>query len=470
MLEVKRKKAEIKECNKSIFFWHRMQLQVFIVSILDCRGCVRLGWSSHENLIKPSYLSSLNLREISILENEISIKTKGLVTCTKLRLIPYIIVLATSLALAAGNIYMPSLPNMAVYFQRDSHALLMSVSLFYMGFALSGLIYGALADYIGRRPVILWGFFLFFIGACICLLSSQLWMFMLGSLLEGIGGAAPLIVGLATIQDIYTPQESVKTLGWMGALLAVMPSLSPILGGYLALIGWQANYLFLTIMSSLLLILIYKFFAETQSPTQNKSNVLKGFFSSYFTVIKHTGFLRYAALYPILVIGSTALLTSMPIYIMEKLGFSSEVCGYFVGFLTIGCALGGYAASRLVAKYGVNITLNVGILLSLISSIFLVISFMMLSEYMAFLIAAFLFQVGMAIVHPPSTTTAVRYFSDLRASASAVRGTFSILGSALGATIAAMFSQHSILYVACATLVVSVIAYSLSLIRSEQHV
>lgn len=380
---------------------------------------------------------------------------------------PYLIVFATSLALAAGNIYMPSLPQMAQYFKCSTNDLLASVSIFYTGFASSGIIYGALADYFGRRLTLLYGFGVFLLGAVICLFASKLWMYMLGSLLEGIGGASALIVGLATIQDMYTAEESVKTLGWTGALLSIMPSLSPILGGYLAITGWRTNYLFITILSSILFILLYVFFVETHKVNRNRSGIIKRFFSSYLTVIRHTSFLRYASIYPVLVMASTALLTAMPIYLMEKLKFDSTTCGYLLGFMTIGYAFGGFAASRLVAKYGIKITLKIGILLALISSILLVTCFVWDAKNLTFLIAAFFLQSGMAIVHPPSTTTAVRFFSDLRASASAIRGSFSILGSALGAAIAAYLGGFNILYIAILTIAASLVALLLSLDNSN---
>lgn len=388
---------------------------------------------------------------------------------SRLWLMPYLIVFATSLALAAGNIYMPSLPQMAQYFKCDSNALLASVSVFYTGFASSGIIYGALADYFGRRLTLLYGFGTFLLGAIICLLASQLWMFMLGSLLEGIGGASALIVGLATIQDMYSAEESVKTLGWTGALLSIMPSLSPVLGGYLALTGWRTNYLFITILSLILFIFLYKFFIETHKVNRNSSGIIRRFFASYLTVIKHQQFLRYASIYPFLVMASTALLTAMPIYLMEKLKFNSTACGYLIGFMTIGYAFGGFSASRLVIKYGIKITLKIGILLALISSILLVGCFMWCVNNLIFLIPAFLLQSGMAIVHPPSTTTAVRFFSDLRASASAIRGTFSILGSALGAAIAAYLGGVNILYIAILAIAASLVALLLSLDNTNDN-
>ncbi len=387
----------------------------------------------------------------------------------RLWLMPYLIVLATSLALAAGNIYMPSLPQMAHYFECDTSTLLISISIFYAGFASSGIIYGALADYFGRRLTLLYGFATFLLGATMCLVSVKLWMFMLGSLLEGIGGASALIVGLATIQDMYTAEKSVKTLGWTGALLVIMPSLSPILGGYLSTAGWRTNYLLITILSSLLFILLNNFFVETHKESNRQSGTIKRFFLSYFTVIKHTGFLRYASIYPVLVMGSTALLTAMPIYLMEKLGFDSKTCGYFIGFMTIGYAFGSIAASKLVTHYGIKITLKFGLLLSLVSSMMLVVCCMLNGKNLAFLIAAFFLQSGMAIAHPPSTTTAIRYFSDLRASASAVRGTFSVLGSAIGAAIASYIGGFNILSIAVVTVIASSIALLLSLVSSNNN-
>lgn len=380
-------------------------------------------------------------------------------------LMPYLIVFSTSLALAAGNIYMPSLPQMSHYFECTSNRLLISVSIFYTGFAASGIAYGALADYFGRRLTLLYGFGIFLLGSCMCLIATKLWVYMLGSMLEGIGGASALIVGLASIQDIYTAEESAKTLGWTGALLAIIPSISPIIGGYLSPFGWRMSYVLINTLGFFIYLLLYVYFIETKTKLYNEthnSSICKQFILSYYTVIKHTGFLRYASIYPILVMGSTALLTAMPIYIMVKLGFDAKSCGYYIGFMTIGYAFGGFLASKLVKKIGIKPTLKIGLFLSLLSSIILVICQIFDRDQLTFLAPVFFLQSGMAIVHPPSTTTAVRYFSSLRACASAIRGTFSVLGSALGAMIAAHLAGLPIIYLSFFTIITSLAALSLS--------
>lgn len=405
------------------------------------------------------------------MNSEITTSSLAEKNALQVRLTACLIVLSTSLVLSASNIFMPSLLQIASSFGCNSNTLLISVSIFYMAFAISGLFFGAFADYFGHRIAMLAGFSLFITGSCICLFSGNYQAFMLGNLLEGIGAAAPVIVGLATIQNLYSPEDSVKTLGWMGALLSIMPSISPILGGYLAMGGWRTNYVFISTVSLVVFVLMYVFYTDNHKSNKEKSGLLFQLFASYWSVISHLGFLRYALLYPILVLGSTTFLTAMPLYLMQGLHYDSKMCGYLIGFMTIGYALGGLSTSKLVTKYGMQMTLRFGILLTLSSSALLILSFIATSKYMLFVIAAFIFQIGLAVVHPPSTTIAVRYFTNKRASASAVRGTFSILGSALGATIAAALNNFNISYIAGVTFIAALVASYLALMSSinEHH-
>lgn len=368
-------------------------------------------------------------------------------------LMPYLVVLSTSLVLTASNIFMPSLPQMAVYFKQPNSALLLAITFFYIGFASSGFLCGILADRFGRRSIMITGFITFIIGCLICLFSRTVNFYIAGSFLEGIGGAAPLVVGLASIQDLFSAEESTKILSKMGIILGVMPSLSPIVGGYLALISWRANYIFLAFLSALLLFFIIKYYLETFKPTGNDGSKKLNYLSFYAIVISNKKFLRFASLYPLLVMGSTIFLTVIPFYLINKMGFTPKKCGYLIGFMTFGYSTGAFVATQLVARYGMNKTLNIGSLLSFVSGIFLILSFLLHLPYLFFVGASFCFQSSMSIVHPPSTTIAVRCFSDLKAVASAVRGSFSMIGSALGATIAALLTGNSMIVVTSIVLI-----------------
>lgn len=378
---------------------------------------------------------------------------------TAIKIVPYIIVLSTSLVLAASNIFMPSLIQLANSFNCSTNDLLISVSAYYIAFAISGLACGVVADRYGYRKTILLGFYVFLMGSCLCLIAINAKMFILGNLLEGIGASAPLIVGLATIQHLYHAEKSVKILGWMGALLSIMPSLSPIIGGYLALEGWRTIYIFILITALILLSIMHVFHPESRTNFPQEKKGVSDIFLTYFSIIKQKGFLYYASIYPVLVLGSTAFLTILPLYALKNLHYDPKSCGYLIGAISSGYALGGFSTAKLVSKYGVDLTLRFGIYLTFVGSIILISSLTILNSNLILFMAGFIFQYGLAITHPPSITRALEFFSDKKASASAIRGTFSIIGSASGATIAATLSDAHLLYVVFITFASSIFAF-----------
>lgn len=52
--------------------------------------------------------------------------------------------------------------------------------------------------------------------------------------------------------------------------ITVTPILAPVLGGYLTVLGWQLNFMFLLFYGSLAWLIIFIFLPETKS-TVNKS-------------------------------------------------------------------------------------------------------------------------------------------------------------------------------------------------------
>jgi MFS transporter, DHA1 family, multidrug resistance protein len=385
------------------------------------------------------------------------------------RLTPFLIVATTSLVLSAGNIFLPSLVLIANDLQCNTQILLFAISLYFFAFATTSIFCGALADYFGYKPIMLIGFTIFILGAISCALSTTMLGFIMGNILEGMGAAAPLIVGLATIQNLYTSEDSVKILGWMGGLLAIMPALAPILGGYLAQLGWRSNYLLLIFLGIILLFLLKRYYIKSIIARQSQV-FLTQFFTGYFTILRHRQFLKYASLYPLLLIGSSLLLTTTPLYLMKNFGFTIKACGYFLGCMTLGYTLGGLITTKMVGQYHITSILRCGITTAFIASLFLLATCYFAMHYLLFLVAAFFLQFGIAMVHPPSSTIAIRFFSEFKASASAIRGTFSILGSAIGTSIAALLGHTHMFISTGITFSLAAMIFGLHYCRGNSHV
>ena len=80
----------------------------------------------------------------------------------------------TAVGPLSTDMYLPSLPAIALAFAADTGATQLTLSVHLIGFAGSQLFYGPLADRYGRRPVLLCGFTLYIAGCSVSLFVGSI--------------------------------------------------------------------------------------------------------------------------------------------------------------------------------------------------------------------------------------------------------------------------------------------------------
>lgn len=130
------------------------------------------------------------------------------------------------------TIYTPSLPALAASMHTDGNWMQASLSTYFVGFAMGFVLWGWLADSIGRRPAILYGILLFIIGSWGCLLATHILVFLLCRFVQAIGAATGAIVTQTMIRDCYDEQQRSLIFSRMFAVLAFSPAIGPLVGGY----------------------------------------------------------------------------------------------------------------------------------------------------------------------------------------------------------------------------------------------
>ncbi len=71
------------------------------------------------------------------------------------------------------DMYLPALPAIAADLSAGASAVQLTLPVFFVGLAASQLMFGSLADHLGRRPPLLWGLALFVTGSVGCALSPS---------------------------------------------------------------------------------------------------------------------------------------------------------------------------------------------------------------------------------------------------------------------------------------------------------
>jgi EmrB/QacA subfamily drug resistance transporter len=92
---------------------------------------------------------------------------------------------------------------------------------------------GRLADMIGKKPPYTWGFVIFTIGSVLCGLSWSIQALIIFRIIQAIGAAMVMALGMAIVTEAFPPGERGKALGISGSLVSVGIVVGPTLGGIL---------------------------------------------------------------------------------------------------------------------------------------------------------------------------------------------------------------------------------------------
>ncbi|MED1204250.1 MDR family MFS transporter [Heyndrickxia acidicola] len=95
------------------------------------------------------------------------------------------------------------------------------------------LIYGKLADLLGRKPVLIFGILIFLIGSTLCGLADNIHQLIVFRFIQGFGAGAIMPVASTIVGDIYSNEERAKVQGYLSSVWGISAIAGPAAGGLL---------------------------------------------------------------------------------------------------------------------------------------------------------------------------------------------------------------------------------------------
>ena len=181
-----------------------------------------------------------------------------------LTLMSIILGLVAAVGPFAIDMYLPAMPDIGRDFGVNQQAVQWTIVGYFITFGLAQLVYGPWADQAGRKPPLYAGLALFLLGTVMCALAPTIGWLIFGRMVQGLGGAANMVVLRAVIRDLATGPQATRMMSTIMIVIAVSPLLAPLSGaGLLTLGDWRLIFWALLIAAILSFFLIHFALPET---------------------------------------------------------------------------------------------------------------------------------------------------------------------------------------------------------------
>ncbi|MFB7288406.1 multidrug effflux MFS transporter [Actinacidiphila glaucinigra] len=346
------------------------------------------------------------------------------------------------------DMYLPALPQVTEELRSPAVTVQLTLTACLAGLALGQLVVGPMSDRWGRRRPLLAGMVLYVLATAVCALASTTELLIGFRLLQGLSGAAGIVIARAIVRDLYDGVAMARFFSTLMLISGVAPIVAPLIGGQvLRLTDWHGVFVVLTVVGVLLTLVVWRCLPETLNPGERHSGglgetlgAMRGLLADRaFTGYMLTGGFTFAALF--------AYVSASSFVVQEIYGASPQTYSLLFGLNSVGLvALGQVNGKILVGRVSMDKVTGVGlavitaaaaVLLALTSGWFGPVGLLPVAAGLFVLMAA------MSLVLPNTNALALMRTRHAAGSASALLGTTSFLVGAVASPLVGIAGEHT---------------------------
>ncbi len=362
------------------------------------------------------------------------------------------------------NIYLPVLPELEHVFGTSTRVAKLTVTVFLLAFACSQLVWGPLSDRFGRKPLLLIGLAISVVAAALSGLAPNIELFLLARTIEALGLGVGPVLGRAVLTDTVDRAEIAAILAYVVTVVALVPALAPILGGYLALwVSWSGIFFAIALYGAAVWLLTLSSMRETlraDAPHRTFRQVA----DNDLEMLRNGRYSAYLAIYGIAFGSLLGYYATTPYLFTRELGYTSYQYGYLLIFNVVFYIAGAQISRRIVRRTGVDRPILFAMIAYAASTVaFFVVELFVDLGTLSVLIPISIYIFGAGLVSPAANAGAMTLFRDRAGAAAAFVGFAISIGGALFSGVLAHVHVRDLwqlgVYVAVISLVSSAIYF-----------
>jgi DHA1 family bicyclomycin/chloramphenicol resistance-like MFS transporter len=357
------------------------------------------------------------------------------------------------------DLYLPALPQLADDLNASASAAQLSITACLVGLAFGQLIAGPLSDRLGRRRPLIVGLVAFLLASVACALAPSVAILVLLRLIQGLAGAAGIVISRAIARDLYSGRALMIFFSRLLLVAGLAPVIAPILGGQLSrIMSWRGIFGVLAGFGAVLLLAGLFGLRETLPPERR---IVGGFgrtLQGYNTLL-HDRFFVGCALSSGLAGASMFAYIAGSTFVLQRIyGMSPQGFSLVFGCISLGLVAAAQGGARLALVWPLTRVLGLGLTINLLGATALLITVISGLPLAALIGALVIMVCAVGLIFPTANALAMADYPDLAGTASSLQGLSQFVFGAVAAPLVGIAGDQTALPLGIVTTSVSVCA------------
>lgn len=250
------------------------------------------------------------------------------------------------------DMYLPGLPQLSRSLHASQTMTQLTLSACLAGLALGQLVAGPISDTFGRRRPMIVGVAMFALLSLGCAFAPSAPLLVGIRFLQGLGGAAGLVVARAIVRDVYPGAQAARVFASLMLVSGLAPIVAPVLGGQLLRwTDWRGIFVVLAAIGAVLLVAAFRV-PETLPPAMRRTGGLRDTGRVFRKLSTDRVFMGYALSSSLASAAMFTYISASPFVLQTGFGVSPRTFSLIFAGNAAGIMLAGQVSARLVGRFG----------------------------------------------------------------------------------------------------------------------
>lgn len=252
---------------------------------------------------------------------------------------------------AAVDMYLPSIPEMAIALNSDYASMQLSLTVFLLSMGAGQLVFGPIIDAYGRKRPLIVGLVVYLVCALWAGAATSTDMLLAARFFQGLAAALALVVALSSVRDVADGVRGAQLFALLMTIEGLAPIVAPTIGGFVsALLGWRAVFVVLAGMGLICIINTMVNLPETLPQERRLPLDLPTIVKTYDQIARDGAFLAPALALSAAFFFLFAYIGGAAFVYQAEFGLSPDLFGVVFGCTGVALLLGAMTTGRLVAR------------------------------------------------------------------------------------------------------------------------